>query len=159
MPAHKLSLDQKLWPKVNKTEDCWLWTGGVTGDGYGQVHHEGRARTVHRLSYEVFKGTIPKGLLVCHSCDIRNCVNPEHLFLGTLSDNARDKVKKGRNYVARGEKSNFSKLKGKQVREIRKKGATGEFTHKQLAEEYSVTRPLIGYIMNRKIWTHLKENQ
>lgn len=79
---------------------CWLWTGIMTRDGYGKlVTDRGDTRTnsrAHRLSYELFHGPIPNGLVVCHHCDTPLCVNPQHLFIGTVGDNVRDAVKKRR---------------------------------------------------------------
>lgn len=76
---------------------CWLWTKGRAGGRYGQLRlPDGSALPAHRLSYELHKGPIPKGMLVCHTCDVMACVNPDHLWLGTNSDNIRDCVAKGR---------------------------------------------------------------
>lgn len=71
---------------------CWLWTGYLTPQGYGNF----RGRPAHRVSYEVYVGPIPGKLYVCHKCDVRACVNPDHLFVGDTSANARDMVAKGR---------------------------------------------------------------
>lgn len=94
----------RFWEKVEKTDGCWNWTAcvlkgykGFTG-GYGLFGIGGKSFLVHRLSWEINNGRIPDGLCVLHTCDNRKCVNPEHLFLGTRGDNARDMVLKGRNY-------------------------------------------------------------
>lgn len=76
---------------------CWLWTKGRSGRRYGQLRlPDGSALAAHRLSYEMHKGPIPEGMFVCHTCDVQHCVNPDHLWLGTNSDNINDCVAKGR---------------------------------------------------------------
>lgn len=82
----------KFWGLVEKTETCWLWKGYRRTDGYGGYG----PHLVHRYAYEFARGPIPQGLCVCHSCDVKNCVNPDHLFIGTYSDNMQDASKKGR---------------------------------------------------------------
>ena len=74
---------------------CWLWQGSLE-DGYGRLSVNGKLELAHRASFKAFRGQIPEGMLVCHTCDVRNCWNPTHLFLGTDLDNHRDKVAKGR---------------------------------------------------------------
>lgn len=96
----KKGLEQRFMSKVVKAETgCWLWTGGANYDGYGHMRVGDKMYQTHRLSYELFKGHIPVGMFVCHACDCPPCVNPNHLFLGTGSDNMQDKIKKGRHYV------------------------------------------------------------
>jgi len=78
---------------------CQVWLGSVADHGYGRIRIDGVLHKVHRLSYEIHKGEIPSGLLVCHTCDVRCCLNPEHLFLGTNQDNRIDASNKGRLHV------------------------------------------------------------
>lgn len=87
----------RVMPEPNS--GCWLWTGHVNCRGYGQVSFRGTkygGRTAHRVSYILFVGAIPTGMFVLHKCDVRCCVNPDHLWLGTHLDNQRDKCRKGR---------------------------------------------------------------
>lgn len=90
-------LESRLLRNVTKTETCWLWTGALAAFGYGTVNSKGRRSIrAHRLSWEIYRGEIPAGLCVLHKCDVPACVNPDHLFLGTKSDNMRDCAVKGR---------------------------------------------------------------
>ena len=91
-------LIEEFWGRMLKpTNGCWLWTGATTGtDRYGVLSFRGRTVRAHRLAYELTIGPIPKGMAVCHKCDVPGCCNPSHLFLGTVADNNRDRHGKGR---------------------------------------------------------------
>lgn len=91
---------ERLLALTKKTKSCWLFTGSKIR-GYGQFHFNKKPTLAHRASYEIFVGKIPDGLWVCHKCDVRNCINPKHFFIGTRSDNMRDCVSKGRLYWQR----------------------------------------------------------
>lgn len=89
-------LTERFWRHVRKTDDCWLWLGGP---GYGRLRTGGKGTPLvgpHRLAWELAYGPVPDGLIVCHRCDNPRCVRPDHLFVGTHGDNARDRERKGR---------------------------------------------------------------
>lgn len=89
-------LQDKLLNKMHVDENgCWIWEGSRCRN-YGTLYHKGLTIGAHRLSYEAFNGPIAKGLLVCHSCDVPSCINPDHLWLGTQKENMQDCSKKGR---------------------------------------------------------------
>jgi hypothetical protein len=97
--AHQEPPAVRFWRNVQKTADCWVWTGARSGAGYGQININDVLVFTHRFSWELHHGPIPDGLLVCHHCDNPPCCNPAHLFLGTPSDNMVDKIRKGRHLL------------------------------------------------------------
>ena len=99
-PPHGLSMRERFMRHVSPEPNtgCWLWEVSCRPNGYGQFAPDGSGRPVHahRAAYELLVGTIPEGMQVCHRCDVRSCVNPDHLFLGTQKDNVDDMRAKGR---------------------------------------------------------------
>lgn len=160
----------RFWAKVEKTDSCWLWRGCLNAQGYGNFRHRGRSQLTNRVAYELATGTIPPtGLDVCHRCDVPACVNPDHLFLGTRSDNVRDMVQKGRGNPARGdqsgarkhperlgrgETSGMSKLTDEAVRLIRAERAAGT-TISALARRLRVVRTTIREVAAGRAWKHV----
>lgn len=125
---------------------CWLWTDCDNGVGYGQLYINGKAHTAHRASYEYHHGPIPDGMFVCHKCDVRACINPDHLFVGNKHHNMQDAASKGR--------INTQILTADDVREIRAHLASNNKRGEQskLAKKYGVTRYTISAIYKNKIW-------
>lgn len=134
------------------TTGCWLWHGWKNEDGYGFFFLDGRVRLAHRVSWETYKGPIDDGLCVLHTCDVRLCVAPWHLFLGTPAANSADMVAKQRQ--ANGRKIRKSNLSDDDVRQIRALAEIGA-SQRELARQFSVSQPNIGCIVRREIWKHL----
>lgn len=148
--------------KTASPRGCWLWTGGRNEKGYGKLHvGAGRYRYVHRVAYENAFGELRRDLCVCHRCDVRNCINPEHLFLGTYAENTADMVAKGRNRPMRagstdGEHHYQHKLTDALVVEIRRRIRAGE-KGSHIAEELGVSSATISEAKTGRLWDHITE--
>ncbi len=157
---------ERFWEKVNKETQngCWEWIAG-TRQGYGAIKElSGFITDAHRVSFKMHFGEIPKGMVICHKCDNRKCVNPSHLFLGTHADNVADKVAKGRQPKGMKPKLPFkpgqanisSKLTETQVKEILTRYKDGE-RQANLMRYFGVSRQTICNIVNGKRWKYLNE--
>lgn len=146
------TLEEAFWSKVRKqpARGCWIWRGYRMLGGYGKLSYGGHALRAHRVAYQIYVGPIPLGLNVCHRCDNPPCVNPAHLFLGTHSDNVRDRHEKRRD--ARGEKHGCAKITKADAVAIRRARKKKTASVRQLAVEYGVSRATIYEIVNGKIW-------
>lgn len=157
-PKYKPTLEERFWSKVNKdgpiqlhmNTPCWVWLAYHNKSGHGRFSFNGKLGLAHRASWIIHNGKIPSGLDVLHKCDNPTCVNPEHLFLGTHTDNMQDMVSKGRLVTHPGEKNTNAKLTKSQVDEIRHKSTFT--TQVQLAKEYGVTQAAIWYIIKNRNW-------
>src|SRR6185503_1885498 len=129
-----------------KTE-CWNWTGHIHHTGYGMYRSGG----AHRFSYEMANGPIPDGLWVLHKCDNRKCVNPDHLFLGTVQDNVDDMHAKGRAHKATGEASSNARLTTAQVIAIRGDNRI----HAEIAKDYDISLSTVSAIKTKRNWVHV----
>jgi hypothetical protein len=88
----------RFWNKVDKSDDCWLWTASKLKQGYGRFNFNGKLILAHRMSWILTNGEIPNEMCALHSCDNPSCVNPSHLRLGTKKDNSQDKIQRGRDH-------------------------------------------------------------
>ncbi len=156
-------LDVRFWENVSVSDGCWEWTGkrksGVSNN-YGRffigMNPTDRNKTVemfaHRFSWEMHNGAIPDGLYVLHRCDNPPCVRPNHLFLGTLRDNTRDSVNKGRWPI--GEHHHHHRLTETDVLSIRREFEAG-VSASELARRHNIGRTTAGHIIRRESWRHV----
>lgn len=128
-------------------DGCWEWKGHRDAWGYGQFKHKGTAAKAHRVSYELFVGPIPEGLVLMHKCDNPKCVRPDHLEPGTQEDNVRDRNSKGR--TAMGADVQSSKLSQTMVQEIRERRSLGA---ERLASIYDVGVDAVKRVLANKTW-------
>jgi hypothetical protein len=146
----------RFWSKVGPANEngCRLWTGCLTarGGGYGRFQHDGKLWGAHRVVVELTAGPVPAGMVVCHRCDVPECCNPEHLYVGTHRDNSRDAMERKRN--AHGESSGTSKLTDAAVAEARRRYRAGE-TGLALAAEYGVTQAAMWFALCGRTWKHV----
>ncbi len=132
---------------------CWLWTGTLNADGYGRLNVERVIHPTHRLAWREFNGSIgDKNVL--HKCDVRACINPNHLFLGTQRDNVDDMLAKGRN--RRGSALPASKLSEEQIPEIRRLLREGKTSYR-IGPMFGVHPSTIDAIAVGRSWAHVKE--
>ena len=153
-----MSTDTKdFWDSVKKLspKGCWLWTGAKVGK-YGACRRTAGENRAHRAAWALANGPIPKGLFVCHRCDNPPCVNPGHLFLGTVYDNNADMVAKGRNVGPKGEIQHRAAVTEQDVLAIRAAALEG-VGQRALARKYGVSQNCIWHILKRKTWTHLPD--
>ena len=137
------SIKCKFMNKTIINNSCWEWQGKINKWGYGETSHNSKTYRCNRLSYIIFKGDIPKGMQVCHTCDNRKCVNPEHLWLGTPKENMQDAVKKNR--MPREKRNKSSKLTYEQVKDIIRLLENGE-KQTNIAKLYNVCQSTISNV-------------
>lgn len=175
----------RYWASVKKTETCWLWTGSLNANGYGVLAgptvdgKPGRQQRAHRVAIQLAGVRVPRGAMVLHRCDVRHCVRPDHLFVGTHADNMRDMTQKGRQsrgdshwtrtdrarartvaarnakLTVRGEKHPRAKLTEDNVRSIRVRVAAGG-SLSAVGREFGVTAQAVFGIVNGKAWSWLR---
>lgn len=157
VPARERHEDK--WVAVPES-GCWLWTGAINKNtGYGVIWVNNKRQRAHRASWEIHRGKIPDGLWVLHKCDVKSCVNPAHLFLGTPQDNVADMIAKGRqnrrplprDRQMRGEGHGCSKISERTAIEI----CCSKEKTSVLAERYGLAKVTIRKIRAGSLWAHL----
>lgn len=149
------AFQRRFWSKVRKTAGCWIWTGSITGVGYGDIRLRSGLVSAHRASWLIANGgSVPRGRDICHRCDVRACVNPAHLFLGTRADNVHDCISKDRH--ARGSRNGQSKLSEVQVRAILHRLSRGE-RQRVIAADFGIGREAVTKIKGGRRWRHVRE--
>jgi hypothetical protein len=145
----RVSAEDRFWSFVDRSGECWIWTGWCDKDGYGGFRwHDGQERA-HRVSWEIAHGPIPEGHLILHRCDNPPCVNPDHLYDGTQQDNMTEKSDKGRG--ATGERHPMAKLTEDAVRNIRSRLTQGE-SLSSIGRVYGVHMGTIWRIREGRLW-------
>lgn len=158
MGAKRGTVEERLWRHVTKTKflrSCWLWHGFTNSDGYGVMRDGNKLLLVHRVSWSIAYPFTPldKDTLVCHACDVRNCVRPSHLFTGSQADNMRDATEKARR--AFGRRNHNAVFYSRDIRDIRAAFAGGK-SIAQLARDYRVAYNSMWQIVRMKTWRQVK---
>lgn len=153
-----LPLPDRFWKKVDKRgpDECWPWIAARFENGYGAIRVGKKHRKAHVVSLEMALGRpLAPGMHALHTCDHPWCVNPAHLWEGTMLDNHRDREAKGRGRRTHGSESTSAVLSENDVHAIRRAWATGEVTQRDLADAFGVEQTTIGYIVRYEKWAHL----
>lgn len=156
--VHNATTKENFLQRVKKMDNgCWIWTGYVDEIGYGIIGAQGKNWKTHRLSWFYFNGNIPNGKKVLHKCDVRNCVNPDHLFLGTQSDNMKDCKNKGRNVSPKlkGTENPMSVLTDKQVLEMRKFRKETNLSYSKIGKKFKVSAMTAYRAIVGESWNHI----
>lgn len=144
-----------FWQRAEIGPGCWEWRGRRNWRGYGQITTRWFPTVqAHRIAYQLAVGPIPEGMLVCHHCDNRGCVNPAHLFVGTDRDNVRDMLDKGRS-IRVGSRNPRAKLSEADITTARRLWGEG-WTQFAIAAELGVSDSAIGQIIRGETWTHVE---
>ena len=134
---------------------CWLWNGSTHPRGYGQLSFGHRVTKAHRLAWELKNGPLPAGKMALHRCNVRCCVNPDHIYPGTAADNTADMMRAGRGHSMPGAIHPKTHLTEQDVLRIRKDYWEDGVSRKMLRETYQLSRGGLDAIIYRKSWKHI----
>lgn len=153
-PKPSKYFEENVQPEPNS--GCWIWVGHWDPAGYGIATSGGKIMKAHRFSWSINRGDIGQ-FKVCHECDVRCCVNPDHLFLGTQAENVADMVAKGRQRAPalRGESNPISRLTTDKVHQIRSLYEAGTVSMAALAERFGVSTMTVQRAITRQSWSHI----
>lgn len=151
-PALTDVVASRFWAKVEKSDGCWEWVGARYVRGYGKFVVAGKDYKAHRISKLLHDGALAADLCVCHHCDNKRCVRPDHLFIGTQADNMHDmKVKDRRKGIGVGEANGRAKLTQSAVEAI----LTSADGHSELGRRYGVSHSTIQNIRRGRLWSEV----
>ncbi len=173
----------RFWEKVDKSGKCWIWNAARFHNGYGTFSLHTKTTLAHRVSFLIANGSIPNGMCVLHKCDVKNCVRPSHLFIGTMADNMRDRDMKGRQAkgdrnglrlhpesrpyglrnghytkpecTPRGVNAGNAKLTDEKVEALRLEYRAGGISQDKLAAKYGICQSVTSGIILRQRWKHV----
>lgn len=151
-----LDAGKRLAERSVRRGTCLLYTAGCPNhSGHRRMSFYGRMTGVHRIAYTLAKGPVPEGLIVRHTCDVPNCVEPEHLLVGTHLDNADDRGRRGRTAHPTGSKNGYARLTEGQVEQILIDLSRRELSQRAIGLRYGVSQPTIARISAGITWTHV----
>jgi len=142
-----LPFDERFWEKVDikSIDECWPWKAALDGKGYGQIRSKGKQLISSRIAWELTNGPIPEGMLILHKCDNRTCCNPNHLYIGTHSDNMQDRENRNRAPNA-GRPPSIPNEIIKTIKQLYKEGNS----QMSMSRQFGISQPYISYILHGK---------
>lgn len=160
MPAPRPVTKENMMARTKRVGACRIWTGNINKrTGYGNLWANGRTREAHVVSFELYHGPVPKGKGALHSCDVRSCIELDHLYAGTRKQNSMDMYSRGRNRNMKGIEHGMSKLTDAQIAEARRRYKPYDRQNSTcaLAREFGVTQATMYSAVMRKTWAHVQK--